>query len=361
MNPQMGQTVLLVGLGNIGSFLAGLLARNPVVTRLVLVDPDVVEQKNVCAQFFDEADVGMAKVDAVAATLRGLRPDLELVVVRGEVEDLPVGWFRCLVVLALDSNGPRRVAAQRTFRMGGRLVDCAVNGEAGLARVTELGADPEAGCLECAWSPETYEHLQDHRGCGTVPPTNAPASLGALAASLGAIRIREAARQGAPSETVEIVSTGAESCRSVIPRNPDCRFDHGPIGLEPGCEVDFGQSLGSFLDAHQVDVFDLPGFDWARRVRCECCGAEQGTLHVARGAVRDRCTACGGGMVRVAFHTVPALERDALSRDELTRTLAEVGLEPGDVVVPVPSRRGILLGDPHPVVTRFQNEPARMS
>lgn len=368
MKASDGHPILLVGLGNIGSFLALLLARNPAVTRIVLVDFDVVEGGNVFAQVYDAGDVEIAKVDAMAAKLRRVRPDLEVVVFRGEVEDLPLGWFRGLVVLALDSNGPRRVAARRSALVGGRLVDCAVNGSAGLARVTELGTDPEAACLECGWPPETYQSLPARHSCAKVPATNAPAALGTLAASIAVIRLLAAEGQGTLAETCEIVSTGAETFRSVIPRNPDCRFDHERIEVDPLRGVDFDQTIGSLFDRLQVDALRLPGFDWTRKIRCERCAKSSETLRVARGPVPEICGRCGGGMVRVQFYDVRgALMRETLTRDELSRTLAEAGLEPGDVLLPASCRRGALLGDPfapgtsHPTQSTEPTKTAEVS
>ena len=182
-----------------------------------------------------------------------------------------------------------------------------------------------------------------------------------LAASMAVIGLRGADRRADSSETAELVGTGAEAFRSVIPRNPECRFDHGRIEAEPLRGFDFDQSLGSLFDRLRVDELRLPGFDWARKVRCEDCAVERGALHVDRGPVRGRCAACGGRMVRLVFFTVGTLERASLSQDELSRPLADAGLGAGDVVLSGSPLRGVLLGDPHAAAAESPSKVIRAS
>ena len=338
--------VLLAGLGNVGSLLSLLLVRIPQVIRVVLLDPDVVEAKNVSAQAYDRDDVGLAKVDAVKAKLVRVRPEVEVVALRARLEDLPRGYFRHVVVLALDGNAARRVAARNAWAMGGFLVDAAVNGGAGLARVTEVDAVSGAGCWECAWGAELSSVPPARHSCATVPPTNAPAALGGLAASVAAMRVLERGRRESPGETAEIVTTGTEAFRTVIPGNPDCPFGHERHELELLRDFDFGQTLGSIFDLVQADSLRLPGFLWNLKSRCVKCAREHPWIRVARGGESGSCAHCGGPLIRLGFHEFDSLERELLSAGDLSRCLEEIGLGPGDVLIPGDSSQALLLGDP---------------
>ena len=82
-------TVILVGCGGTGAFLAERLSRVLIGrrARLCLVDHDRVEAHNVARQAFARRDVGRYKVDAVAERLRGINPRLE--VLRSTLPYLP--------------------------------------------------------------------------------------------------------------------------------------------------------------------------------------------------------------------------------------------------------------------------------
>ena len=73
-------TIVVVGCGGTGAFLAERLARLFIGrrARLCLVDHDRVEAHNVARQAFARRDVGRYKVDVVAARLRGDFPELEV-------------------------------------------------------------------------------------------------------------------------------------------------------------------------------------------------------------------------------------------------------------------------------------------
>ncbi|MFI5297839.1 MAG: HesA/MoeB/ThiF family protein [Polyangiales bacterium] len=69
--------VLIVGCGSVGSVLAMLLARAG-VRRFTLADPDVVSASNIARTTYVEADLGVAKVDALAGSLRAIRSAIEV-------------------------------------------------------------------------------------------------------------------------------------------------------------------------------------------------------------------------------------------------------------------------------------------
>jgi molybdopterin-synthase adenylyltransferase len=79
-------TVAIVGVGGIGSWVAQHLAMQN-IGGLVLVDPDVVAERNLHRQtLFGTEDVGTAKVKAAARTLRRIAPDVNVTCVRELVD-----------------------------------------------------------------------------------------------------------------------------------------------------------------------------------------------------------------------------------------------------------------------------------
>ncbi|MGE4543356.1 MAG: sulfur carrier protein ThiS adenylyltransferase ThiF [Pedobacter sp.] len=71
-------TVGIAGVGGLGSPIAVALARSG-VGRLVLADYDVVEPSNLNRQMYFIDQIGMFKVEALAATLARINPGVELV------------------------------------------------------------------------------------------------------------------------------------------------------------------------------------------------------------------------------------------------------------------------------------------
>ncbi len=71
------QTVAVAGCGGLGSNVAVLLARAG-IGRLILIDHDVVEPSNLNRQHYFLDDVGKLKVEALAAHLRRIRPEIGL-------------------------------------------------------------------------------------------------------------------------------------------------------------------------------------------------------------------------------------------------------------------------------------------
>lgn len=63
------KSVLLAGVGGIGSYVGFLLARMK-IQALIIYDPDIVEIANMSGQLYGIRDIGELKVDALSSTLR---------------------------------------------------------------------------------------------------------------------------------------------------------------------------------------------------------------------------------------------------------------------------------------------------
>ncbi|MDE5616054.1 MAG: tRNA threonylcarbamoyladenosine dehydratase [Alphaproteobacteria bacterium] len=71
-------TVMVVGVGAVGSFAVESLARSG-IGHLILVDADVVEESNINRQLFAlDSTVGQPKVDVAAARIHDINPDIRV-------------------------------------------------------------------------------------------------------------------------------------------------------------------------------------------------------------------------------------------------------------------------------------------
>ncbi len=72
------RTVLIAGAGNIGAALAPMVARMEEVARILLVDPDVYERKNLSCQDIYSCDVGRRKALVQARRLQRINPAIDV-------------------------------------------------------------------------------------------------------------------------------------------------------------------------------------------------------------------------------------------------------------------------------------------
>ena len=138
-------SIVVFGLGGVGSFCAEALARSG-VGRLTLVDHDVVAITDVNRQLCAlEDNVGSSKVELIAQRLRSISPEGEFVAVRkffdretaDELLAAPVSY----VIDAIDSVGPKVELVAQCLRRGLGVVT--VVGSAGRLDPTRV----RVGCL----------------------------------------------------------------------------------------------------------------------------------------------------------------------------------------------------------------------
>ena len=88
--------IFQVGAGSGGIVVLDLVARDPRVTGITLVEPDVYAEKNVHRHLFPKSAVGRLKADLAAEWLRERRPDLKTNTVAADLTDPSrVGEFSC--------------------------------------------------------------------------------------------------------------------------------------------------------------------------------------------------------------------------------------------------------------------------
>ncbi|MCC7420413.1 MAG: ThiF family adenylyltransferase [Planctomycetaceae bacterium] len=349
--PRGLRTVVVVGAGgNIGSHVVPHLARMPEIERLVLIDPDRYEEKNLRSQDIHTRDVGQSKVRVQARRARAIRRDLHVVTHACAVESIPLGGLRCDVIVAcLDSRSARQSVNQMAWRLGIPWIDAGVTGGSELlARVNTYSPAFEAPCLECAWSNDDYRLLEVKHACETerkVASTNAPAALGGLAASLAAL---ECARllTGDISGSLagrQILLDARHHTHFVTSfrRNPRCRFDHHvwPIAPSPHSAKQLRlRDVSTMCEFTGEDLaISLEGERFAMRARCPCGWAASPDDPRVVGLVRRfaesplTCPQCGKPVVFGGWDLCERIHLKHLSNVAARRTLASLGFVPRDV------------------------------
>src|SRR3954465_2965887 len=79
--------LLQVGAGSGGMPVLDLLARDPRITRVTLIEPDIYKPHNVERHLFPPADIGESKAVLAQRWLKALRPELEVRTLGGGGED----------------------------------------------------------------------------------------------------------------------------------------------------------------------------------------------------------------------------------------------------------------------------------
>lgn len=150
-----GLVVAICGVSRTGSLIATHLVRAG-VRRLVLVDPDVVEDHQLDAMdVAGRRRIGMHKVQAVAAELRRIDPEVEVLPVPHRLEEEPARSAVLkadVIVTSADSHRPRVLSALMASAYGKVHVDIGT-GVLRSATGVEMGLDvrimPPGACILC--------------------------------------------------------------------------------------------------------------------------------------------------------------------------------------------------------------------
>ncbi|MGD2218227.1 MAG: ThiF family adenylyltransferase [Gemmatimonadales bacterium] len=337
--------VVVVGLGNIGSCLAGYLARLQAIRKITVVDHDVYELPNLESQDIAAREIGRSKAAVVARRLRAIDPELEVTPLARRVETVPRGLLRADVILAaLDSKAARVSVNEIAWRLGVPFVDAGVEPTGGLARIAVYLPGPKAPCYECALCDADYENLEQVHWCtgeAAAAATNAPAYLGALAASLAAAEC-EKLLSGRLSESLagrEVVVSARHQTHFVTRyrRNERCRFDHRVWTIETldaradRFSVEQLRALGNGSGDAAALQLRVEGQRFHTRLRCSACGETYEVLQLSRWPIARRCQRCGGSLIPLGFYSYDRLDLAALPTSTTRRSLQSVGLRDGDV------------------------------
>jgi adenylyltransferase/sulfurtransferase len=341
--------VIVVGAGgNIGSHLVPHLARNPRVSRLTLIDPDRYEPENLMGQDIVETNLGEPKVTAQARRLRSINGDVAITPIQDSVEHVPLGKLRAdLIVACLDSRKSRMVVNQAAWRLGVPWIDAGVNAMGLLARVQVFMPAEGGPCLECSWDQSDYDAVEQRYPCETdsASATNAPSSLGALAAAVQAIECEKVLAGNHDCALVgrDVMIDAHHHKHYVTTYRPnlECRMpDHGGwhIGSILGSPSSLtlarltalaadGDSVGRDLQCR------VAGQAFALSLRCSDCGTSRETLQLERTLRQPPvCNACGCSMRSSGFDMADVIRIADTPARVLSQPLAILGFESGDVV-----------------------------
>jgi molybdopterin/thiamine biosynthesis adenylyltransferase len=349
-----GRCVVVIGAGNIASHLLGHLARTPELAQVTIIDPGEYGPENLATQDIERKDVGRRKAHVQARRLRRIHPNLIVEPIVAPVERVPLGRLRSAVVLAgVDNNRARQTINERALHLGIPWIDAGVEADALLARVNVYVPGPDRACLECAWSDSDYERLDLVRPCSPeidAPPTNAPSSLGALAAAIQAIECRKVLNRQwdelAIGQQILLDSAHHKHYVTRFPRNESCRLvEHEPWTIEPLGDGAPRARLERVVNRAASDrltldglVLRVPGELFVRETICRNCRETRPFLRIERAlSRRDRRCRCGGE--RLALQVTDALDAALLSPRDRSTTLQALGMRIGDVIrVDAPER-----------------------
>ena len=250
--------VLLIGAGGLGSPAALYLAAAGVGT-LGIVDADEVELSNLHRQLLHGTDdVGRAKVDSAAATLRGVNPHVRVEAIRGRFTaenalDLARGWE---VVIDGSDNFPTRYASNDAcVALGIPNVYGSVWRFEG--QVSVFAPHLGGPCYRCL-NPRAPEP-------GTVPSCAEAGVLGVMPGLVGTLQALEAIKLltgiGEPlvGRLLHIDGAAMKFREFTLRQDPDCmRCAAGRRDLPIVAEGDFCEACEIMAD-DEISVTDLAG------------------------------------------------------------------------------------------------------
>jgi molybdopterin/thiamine biosynthesis adenylyltransferase len=344
-NKSDGRTVVIVGLGNVGSQLAGHLARMPKVKRIICVDPDVYTDANRTAQEICDRDVNVAKATAAARRLRRIRDGLHVTAIVDRVENVPRGWLRADLICGCgDSKSVRAAINLIARRLRIPYVDAGIRAQGLLARVDVYGPREEDACMACGFSQNDYETMGRTYSCAgefrEAPNTEASSALGGVAAALQAMECAKVLDSGGPCVQAGRQVVIEAECHHVLVnqlrRNPACWFDHRerPILRQRAATLGELASVGAKLLGGASVAIAVETKSWVKKVVCRGCGQSASVL-VLQGRINGRlkkCPRCGDDRQPVGFSMMPRLQLALLTERQRKAPLSRIGLRTGDVV-----------------------------
>ncbi len=209
-------SVLVVGIGGIGSPIADLFARSG-VRRLGLVDGDTVDITNLHRQIlFGMDDLGKNKADAAAETLRSVNPEVKIDswpmnLGKDNASDLLSGWD--IIMDGTDNFAARRIINSFSVSNG---IPWVFSSSVGTVAQVKAVIPGRTSCLSCFLS----ENQSEGPSCqefGVL--ASSPIMAGSLAWS---IAVRILTGKEVNGDLVMIDSWNQDFFRIEIKRNPSC-------------------------------------------------------------------------------------------------------------------------------------------
>ncbi len=348
-----GKTVLAAGCGNIGSYFVSHLGRMKEVKKVTLIDPDGYEIKNLKSQDIRSSDVGRAKAEVQAERLREINPGLEVESVVDKVQNVPLGKLRADVIAGcLDNNEARQYLNQSSWLLNGvPYIDAGVSPADMLMRVEIYAPGPAAPCLECSWSSEDYDLLEQRYPCRVAEPEDGPAStngtssLGAFAASIQAVECEKLLNGSSDKALIgrKVLIDAMNHKYHVVKMFPNasCRFDHHIRRVE---KLNVDPAEFTLNQAYQLLMPERKSFNgnyirfcgpvqFATRLVCPGCGSEKPLLRLRNRLNPEMitCASCGARLETLGFDLLDYLACTEIPPYFFQRSLDSLGFLKSDV------------------------------
>lgn len=303
--------VIVAGAGALGNEVLKLLALTG-VGQITLVDYDRVSPSNLSRTvLFGPEDIGRPKVEAAAAKLKTLNPEVQLHPVQGDLRfDLSLAEYQAadIVIGCLDSVNARWALNRRCQLAGVEWVDGGISDHHGLvARYS-----PSSGaCYECNFTAQTIERFNRRYSCpfglvsgepGAPVPTTAvtTSAVAALQVQQALLWLHQAEQDALrPGERVLLYLKPFAMVKDLLPFNPDCmahqRLPREIPALPCNYESTVDEVLAAARELHPgVTALELP-YDLVTRFTCPTCGQEEAVNRPKELVLQEeaRCPGCG--------------------------------------------------------------------
>ena len=332
--------ILVVGAGALGNEIVKNLALLG-FGNLLIADLDNVENSNLSRSvLYRKKDNGSPKAGVAAHSAKDIFPEMKVQAFNGNVlYDLGIGVYRWadLVIAGLDNREARLSINRNCRKLGKYWVDGAIEQINGVARVFA----PAGPCYECTMSETDWKLLNKRRSCnlltkdemqtGKIPTTPTISSI------IAGVQCQEAVKLLHGMETIAgkgFVFNGI-SCDSYLveyTENEEC-YSHETAESVISLPLKTSDMrVSELLSRARADlgldaVLEL-GRDILTALRCPFCNKSE-PFYQSLGKVRNSvatCPDCGRRREAVTAFTIDG------SQDFLSRTFAEIGVPPFDIV-----------------------------
>lgn len=115
------KSVVIIGIGTLGGFTAEAIANLEEIEKIVIIDHDIVEQKNLKNSIYRQIDLGSPKVEALKDILSSFHPELEIWAFQAEyIEGVTKLPKEDLVIDCRDATYNRKTEIDARFYMSSR-------------------------------------------------------------------------------------------------------------------------------------------------------------------------------------------------------------------------------------------------
>jgi molybdopterin/thiamine biosynthesis adenylyltransferase len=335
---------LVIGAGALGNEVSKNLAMMG-VRLIAILDRDVVEMANLSRSiFFRESDHGRPKAEVIAARLRDVNPDVEVLALNGDLDEvLGLGLVRRMDMIfsCLDSRQARRSLNRMCEKLGKIWVDGSMENLLGEIVVYAPDLGP---CYECNMTMLEKRIVSDVASCrviavrnlslGKVPTTSTMGSIvGAMQVQEGVKVLHGDFRRALIGKRLVVNSETNDIYTSAMDRKEECEghFRFGPVTEVSAFRADTTSAadiLARFkVETGQEGLLEL-GREVVTEVRCPKCNSVEILGRPVRVLTEDdaRCPGCGEVRALQTTHVVRGTEPFA------SLPLSGLGIPPWEIL-----------------------------